>query len=307
MTISLKSMRYFNTALAHGSIAQAADELNIAASAVSAAIDQVEAHFQLKLVNRFRSRGIFATASGKVIERKFACLLDDFEALLAEGAELKQAYRGELKIGYYAPIAPAFLPDVLISLTGPEFDVMFSLEECDNVQAQEGLLAGEYDAILFVSDGALPQVDYDMLIEAPAYCLMPENHALARQSAVTLQDLAEQNLVVLNRPVASDYYKKLFEHAGQTPKRIAYANSTEMVRSMVGVGHGVAVLNMLPATDISYSGHGLCARPIADVLPSLTLSLGYDKTNPRRIVSRLANELSTYFESEAGQAHVMPH
>lgn len=307
MTISLRSMRYFNAALAHGSIAQAAEELNIAASAVSAAIDQVEAHFQLKLVNRVRSRGIMATASGKVIERKFARLLDEFEALLAEGAALKHAYRGELKIGYYAPIAPAFLPDILTTLTGPEFDVIFNLEECDNVQAQQGLLAGEYDAILFVSDGALPQVDYDTLIDAPAYCLMPKDHPLSSQRAISLQELSTQNLVILNRPVASDYYKQLFAQAGQTPKRIAYANSTEMVRSLVGAGHGVAVLNMLPATDISYAGDRLCARPIADALPSLTLSLGYDKTNPRRITSHLADALRRYFNSPDGQAHILPH
>lgn len=65
-------MRYFNTARAHGCITRATDELNIAASAVSAAIDQIEAQFQPKHVNRFRSRGIVVTASGKMMERKFA-------------------------------------------------------------------------------------------------------------------------------------------------------------------------------------------------------------------------------------------
>ncbi|MEY8841973.1 LysR family transcriptional regulator, partial [Cribrihabitans sp. XS_ASV171] len=58
MTVSLRFMRYFNTALTHGSISQAAAELNVAASAVSAAIDRIEERFQLKLVNRYRSRGI---------------------------------------------------------------------------------------------------------------------------------------------------------------------------------------------------------------------------------------------------------
>ena len=43
MALTLKAMDYFTTALRHGNIAKAAAELNIAASAVSAAIDQVEA------------------------------------------------------------------------------------------------------------------------------------------------------------------------------------------------------------------------------------------------------------------------
>ena len=115
MAISLRAMEYFTTALRHGNIAKAAAELNIAASAVSTAIDQVEASFDLTLVSRQRSRGIKANASGLAVARKCERLLEDYRALLAEGADLKQALSGTLRIGYYAPIAPAFLPGVLSS------------------------------------------------------------------------------------------------------------------------------------------------------------------------------------------------
>lgn len=305
MPVSLRTMRYFNTVLAHGSIAKAAEELNIAASAVSAAIDQIEAQFQLKLVNRFRSRGVTPTASGKVMERKFARLLEDYEAVLADGSELKQAFKGELRIGYYAPVAPAFLPDILRSLLGPDQQTTLHLEECDNIRAQQGLLAGEFDAILFVADGTLPQIEYDVLLQAPVFCLMPVDHPLSRQSSVRLKDLAKQNLIVLDRPVAVDYYKHLFDQSLSAPETIAYANSTEMVRSMVGAGHGVAVLNMVPATDISYAGDPLAARPIADDLPPLPLSIGYAKSNPRRIVLELAKHCQTYFQQGDSPRHIV--
>ncbi len=301
MSVSLQRMRYFNTALAHGSIAKAADDLNIAASAVSAAIDQIEAQFQLKLVNRFRSRGITATTSGKVMERKFARLLEEYEAVLSEGSELKHALKGNLRIGYYAPVAPAFLPEVLSALAGPDQQTTLHLEECDNIRAQQGLLAGDYDAILFVSDGALPQIEYDELLRAPAYCLMPQDHSLASQPSVLLKDLAKQKLVVLNRPVAVDYYRRLFDETLHPPETVAYANSTEMVRSMVGAGHGIAVLNMLPNTDVSYAGDRLTARPIANDLPPLTLSLGYNKSMPRRIVVQFAKQCQSYFGEGGGQ------
>ncbi|MEO1464562.1 MAG: LysR family transcriptional regulator, partial [Pseudomonadota bacterium] len=62
MTLTLKSMAYFTTALRHGNIAKAAEELNIAASAVATAIDQVEATFGTTLVTRQRSKGIRPTA-----------------------------------------------------------------------------------------------------------------------------------------------------------------------------------------------------------------------------------------------------
>lgn len=305
MAVSIQSMRYFTSALAHGSISAAADDLNVAASAISAAIDRIEAHFQLRLINRFRSRGIAATASGKVMERKFIHLLEEYDAVMTEGSQLQTTLTGELRIGYYAPVAPAFLPEILADLAGTDSQVTLHLEECDNDRAQDGFLAGDFDAILFVSDAALPPIAFDVLIEAPAYCLTAQDHPLAQQSSIRLADLAKEPIIVLNRPIAVDYYQTLFREAGQTPIKLAYANSTEMVRSLVGAGHGCAVLNMLPATDVSYAGDRLVAIPIEDQLPPLTLALGYDKANPRRIVRHFANQCLRYFTEGAGHRRVV--
>lgn len=298
MALSLKAMTYFTTALRYGNIARAAAELNIAASAVAAAIDQVEAEFDLTLVTRHRARGIQANASGKVIARKCEHLLEDYRSLLVEGADLKQSLSGTLRIGYYAPIAPAFLPGILRSFVPDTDRVELSLEECDNDTAQEGLLAGTYDVILFVSEDVRPAITYDTLIDAPPYCLLPADHPLAAEHTVSLAQIAQEPLVVLNRPVAAEYYRKLFADHGAGPTIAAYATSTEMVRSLVSAGHGCAVLNMRPRTSVSYSGAALVELPISDVLPPLTLSIGYDTTRPRRLVQRFADACVAHFTSD---------
>lgn len=299
MTISLKAMEYFTTALRHGSISKAAAELNIAASAVGSAIDQVEAAFDLTLTIRQRSRGIEANASGRQVALKFERLLEDYAVVLKEGADLKQALNGTLRIGYYAPIAPAFLPPILASFAPKGNDITLHLDECDNDSAQDGLLQGRYDAILFVSEGVRPSVDFDVLIEAPAYCLVPADHAFAAQSSVTVAQIATQPLVVLNRPVAAPYYQSLFDAHANDITISAYANSTEMVRSLVSAGQGCAVLNMQPLTQQSYCGASLVSLPISDALPPLTLSIGYDKTRPRRLVQHFVDACRAHF-AEAG-------
>ena len=294
MAVTLKAMQYFTTALRHGNIAQAAGELNIAASAVSAAIDQVEASFGLTLVTRQRARGIRATASGITVARKFERLLEDYRAILAEGADLKQALSGSLRIGYYAPIAPAFLPKVLKSFVPDCAGVEIHLEECDNDTAQEGLLAGTYDVILFVSEGARPAIEYDILITAPPYCLLPAAHPLAVLPSVTLEQIAQEPLVILNRPVAAAYYRGLFD--AFDPTIAAYASSTEMVRSLVAEGHGCAILNMRPRTRTTYSGGDVVEVPISDALPPLTLALGYDARAPRQLVRAFVDACHTHMD-----------
>ena len=298
MAVSLKAMEYFTTALRHGNIAKAAGELNIAASAVSSAIDQVEGAFDLTLITRQRSRGIKPNASGLAVARKFERLLEEYRSVLAEGAALKHALRGTLRIGYYAPIAPAFLPKILSSFVPDASDVVLHLEECDNNAAQDGLLNGTYDVILFVSDGLRPAIEFDVLIEAHAYCLLPKSHRLAGHSSVSLAQVAAEPLVVLNRPVAGAYYRSLFDAQAYDISIAAYANSTEMVRSLVSAGHGCAILNMLPLTSQSYSGGNLVGLPISDPVAPLTLAIGYHKSKPRRLVQHFVDECRAYFSSD---------
>ena len=204
-----------------------------------------------------------------------------------------------MRIGYYAPIAPAFLPLILASIVSERDDITLHLDECDNDAAQDGLLNGTYDAILFVSEDARPSVDFDVLIKAPAYCLVPVGHDFARLVSVTIAQIATQPIVVLNRPVAAPYYQSLFNAHAKDITIAAYANSTEMVRSLVSAGHGCAVLNMQPLTQQSYCGAQLVGVPISDVLPPLTLSIGYDKSRPRRLVQHFVDACRLHF-AESG-------
>jgi DNA-binding transcriptional LysR family regulator len=167
------------------------------------------------------------------------------------------------------------------------------------------LLNGTYDVVLFVSEDVRPAVDFDVLIEAPAYCLVPAGHSFAKQASVTVAQIASQPLVVLNRPVAAAYYQSLFDANDITVA--AYANSTEMVRSLVGAEHGCAVLNMQPLTAQSYSGSTLVGVPISDPLPPLTLSIGYDKTRPRRLFQDFVDACRTHFAEAGPQRCLVEH
>ncbi len=298
MNPSLKAMTYFTTAIKHGNIARAADELKIAASAIGAAIDQVEDAFGLKLVTRHRARGIQPTASGLEVARKCEKLLDDHRLLLAEMAALGQSLSGQLRIGYYAPVAPAFLPGILRDFVPDPAQVTLHLTECDNDQAQAGLLDGRFDVILFVSDNAPPSLGFDELLVAPPYCLMPRNHEMTRKDTVTVPEIAEHPLIVLDRPLAGPYYRALLDAVTPEPKIAAFANSTEMLRALVGGGAGCAVLNMRPDTAQTYAGDIVTARPISGELPDLTLSIGYDKIRSRELVKRFVDTCKKILSSE---------
>ena len=68
--------------------------------------------------------------------------------------------------------------------------------------------------IIFVAENVRSGIEWETLIEAPPYLLVPCNHRLAKKRAVTFGDMAGLPLVLLDLPFTSEYYRALLETTG---------------------------------------------------------------------------------------------
>ena len=295
MRLSIKAMHYFLTAVDRCSIVQAAQERNVVPSAISTAIDAVESEFGLKLVQRFPAKGIQPTAAGIIIAQKIRRLIEEYDDLIIGGNELRDALSGKLSIGYYAPMAPAFLPATLAPLMQENPEIRLQCIECNNESAQLGLLDGTFDVIVFVSDKVHLGVSCDTLIEAPPYLLLPPTHPLAKRRSVSFTELAGLDMVLLDLPFTTAYLRGLFDEVDIEPQVVATASSSEMVRNLVGAGVGCSILNMRPLGGATHSGKPVVEIPIRPPVQSLRLVLGHLDGNPRRVVSAVRESILAYF------------
>jgi DNA-binding transcriptional LysR family regulator len=300
--LSLKVIRSFVSVVECRSISVAARELNIATSAVSAAIDQIEAEFGVQLLVRARARGVFPTETALTLAAQFRNLLEDYARILDRGKTNAEGVSGSLRIGYYAPVAPAFLPQLAVPLIKSNPDLQVAFFERDNESAQEDLLAGRLDIILFTGHDLRSGIDTLPLMDLPPYVLMPAEHPLSSCERLSMNDVAQYPLVQLDLPVARPYLRGLFAAADLEPVWGARANSTEMVRSLVGAGAGLAILNMKPKTAVTYGGDKLTAVPLASDLPSITLQAGYLKKRPRMVVKKTLEMLLDWSDSADANA-----
>jgi DNA-binding transcriptional LysR family regulator len=299
MRVSIKALHYFLSAAERGSIAKAAEELNVVPSAVSSAIDLVEAEFELKLVQRYPAKGIRPTSDGIAMMRKIRHVIEEYDNLLLEGAELRSALSGNISIGYYAPVAPAFIPAIAGPLVRDNPGVTLSLVEGDNERVQSGLLSGEFDVILFVAENVRAGIAYETLLEAPPYVLAPQGHPVGERECIALEDLSNLALVLLDLPVASEYYRSLIDDNAAGAQIVATASTTEMVRALVGAGVGCAILNMRPSTAVTYAGDGVVAVPIRSETKPLKLVLGHLGGKPRRLTQAFTDACRSYFARPA--------
>lgn len=307
MDTSLKALRYFMAAANSGSITEASKQMNVVPSAVLAAVNQVEEAFGLQLTVRHRSKGIAPTSTGKLLMARIQHLLDEYEALMTQGAEMRTQLIGTLRVGYYAPVAPAFLPTVAHGLLtdNPRVDIKFI--ECDTQKAQAGLLSGEFDVILCVAESGALGVVYETLIEVPPYLLVPEQHAFASRPSVSLSDLNNEPMVLLDLPVISDYYSRLFEAADVAPHVACTTTTLEMVRSLVGTGVGCSLLHMRPKTGVTYAGQKVVEVPLDPSADPLKIVLGYLPDNPRRVVKYFIDNLRDLFSTEEANRFLVTH
>ncbi|RKF16434.1 LysR family transcriptional regulator [Roseovarius spongiae] len=299
--LSLRAMRAFACVVEQGSISGAAGVLNIAPSAIAAAVDQVEAEIGATLLLRSRARGVASTPEAVTLAARFRALLEECDAVIEAGRAVSRGLSGTLRIGYYAPVAPAFLPRLLGPMMRAHPDLRLDLSAEDNDSAQDRLLAGRLDVILFAGHDLRPGVETRPLLDLAPYVLAPEGHPITAAAPARLADVARHPIVQLDLPLARPFLDDLFAARGLAPDIVARANSTEMVRSLVGAGIGLSVLAMRPLTDQSYGGDPLVAAPLEPGLPGFQLMSGRVADRPRRAVVEFESALAAWMDGPAAK------
>ena len=162
-------------------------------------------------------------------------------------------------------------------------------------------MSGVYDVIVCVANAMKPGITYETLLEVPAYALVAQSHPFAARPDMSMQDLRDENIVLLDLPVVSEYYAGQFAQAEIAPNIVATATSLEMVRSLVGQGVGCSILHMAVANGLTYAGDTVVTVPLDPAVEPFKIVLGYLEGNPRRIVQVFIEELRNYFEDEGAE------
>lgn len=122
-------------------------------------------------------------------------------------------------------------------------DVRIRQHEINQGQLLHMLHQGEIDLALTYDLELSQDVDFEPLMQLPAYVMLPEGHILARRDKVTPEDLVDEQMVLLDLPYSRE--KGLRSRIAQRTGNIA------VMRSMVANGFGYGVANMRPLNSVS--------------------------------------------------------
>jgi DNA-binding transcriptional LysR family regulator len=258
---TLRQLAYFVTAADEGTIAGAAELLRVSPSAMSDAITELESLMQERLCIRRRAHGLTLTSAG---ER----LVQHARRMLAEAEELHRSIGGSdelsgpVVIGCYPTLAPTILPPLLQDFAALHPGIELSIREATQDRLADELASGRID-VAVVYDMLVPgDTERTRLYELQAHALLPATHRLARRSSVRLEDLADEDLILLDARPSSEHTLSVFAERGVRPRIRHRTASYEVVRTLVARGLGYGVLVSHVANPNSYENLPLVEKPI---------------------------------------------
>ncbi len=209
---------------------------------------------------------------------------------------------GTLAVGCYQVVAPYVLPALASRLTKLHPEISLTLVEADQEHLIASLRRSDTEVALLYDLGLNEDLRVEHLAAVTPYVLLAEGHPLAASSAIALQELVQEPLVLLDMEPSRDYILSLFRDLGLEPNIGYRSRSLEMVRGFVGHGLGYGLLATKPANNMTYDGRALVARPLTGTVKNSRLVLASLK---RRSMSAMALEFAEHCRALFGvnQAH----
>jgi len=234
-------------------MAAVAEALNVSPSAVSQQLALLETELGIDLIER-RGRGVELTQAGKRLVERAERVLVELESARADIAELKKVIAGELRVAAFPSVAAALVAGTIQDLRHihPQLTVQF-----DEMEPTEGLAAlrsWQIDVALVddlnVPLGALdPNIETVPLMEDVFNVMVSQDHALANQPSVTLNQLRDERWAL---DTASTTYNRMItdvcQAAGFTPNIVARCKGFEVTIALIRQGYCISILPGLRAS-----------------------------------------------------------
>jgi DNA-binding transcriptional LysR family regulator len=218
--ITQRQLEYFVASGEAGSISAASERIHVSSPSISAAITHMEAELGIQLFVRHHAQGISLTAVGRQVMQEAKLILEQMTNLYTIASESLNTVRGPLRVGCLEWLAPMITPELVFGFGRAFPGVRLTQVEGNHEEMLEKLRSAEIDIALTYDLVTSDDIDFQPLAQLPPYVMVGEYHPLASLSAVSMLDLEDYPVVLLDTPWSREYFLSFFMQAGTTPNII---------------------------------------------------------------------------------------
>lgn len=273
--MTLTELRYVVALAQERHFGRAARKCFVTQPTLSLALAKLEDELGVRLFERNKSE-VLVTPMGSEIIDQARRVLDEVAKIpsLARGSQDQLA--GAFRLGVIPTIGPYLLPELVPILRKRAPLMPLMIEENFTGNLVPMLRDGEIDAAIVALPFIVPGVKTRTLYEEPFSVVVPEGHPWAKKRHVRPEELAGENLLVLN---AGHCFREQVLEACPGQSNTASpegrsGSSLETIRNMVASGLGVSVLPAL-ALQPRYASRLVREIPFAQPVPSRKVAIAW--------------------------------
>jgi LysR family nitrogen assimilation transcriptional regulator len=291
--LELRQVAYFVRVAELGSFTRAAAALDIAQSALSRHVSQLERHLGARLLHR-TGRGVVLTDEGLRALGNMKALLADAERLDAELTASSDNLVGTVSLGILSSLTPVLLTPLLRAVHDRFPGVKMCVREGLTNHLEEWLAAGTIDLAILYGSRPVHAATDQVLLSADLYLMGAPGERITQRKSVRLAELAHLPMLL---PAVPNRHRllidKVFAERNIALNVTFELDSIQTMKDLAASGRNFTILP-LHAAHREVSGGYLQAARIVD--PSITRNvlLTHTTHHPRnrlcRAVERLAFE-----------------
>ncbi|POF30932.1 LysR family transcriptional regulator [Roseibium marinum] len=296
MHLSLRTLQYIVATAETLSVTEASRRLNVSQPSISTAISAMETEIGVEIFVRHHARGVSLTPAGRQFANAARRLLKHADEFERNMRSLGDAMSGEITIGCFSTLATRFMPGLMSEFAKIAPGIEVSLREGDQEEIIRGLVSGEAELALAYGFALPPEISGERLAELPPYVMVSADHRLATRQRISLAEISEEPFILLDLPHSREYFFSLFALAGTEAQVLFRSRSYELIRGLVGHGHGYTIHNAVPGSSQAYDGSRIAVLGIEDAVPPVHVtSLRLERQTLRPAVEAFANFLRAAF------------
>jgi DNA-binding transcriptional LysR family regulator len=266
--MELRQLRYFVAVAEELHFTRAAARLNLAQSALSAQIRQLETEVGGPLLVR-STRRVTLTPGGRALLEDAREQLAALDATVDRVRALCRGEAGQLTLGTLGPAPGGLLSALLGRLSSSHPGMRVEVRAFDFTEAFDGLLRQHADLAFVYMPLEHPELEFVPLLQEPRVVVLPTTHRLAHRKRLRPRDLADETFITQPPEIQEPWrdFWALTEELGGRP-RISphYGDKLEDWLRLIANGEGVDTAPALVSRY--YAWPELAFVTLADAAPS---------------------------------------
>ena len=242
--LEIRHLRCFLAVTEELNFTRAARRLNMAQPALSVCIKNIETGLGTRLFER-DNRNVQLTEAGRILIAQARQMLAVHERTIDLTRRAAAGEIGSLSIAYTNPAGFLALPTLLPSYKRERPGVHLDFHDLRIPQQIEQLRRGELDIGFVWLPAPVENLEVHVLANEPYVVVLPADHPLAAEDAITITQLSNEPIVSVQRaldPISRSEIEQLFSQAGAA-LNISYELETLLsVLGFVAMGCGASLV-----------------------------------------------------------------